>query len=548
MANAPSTERAAKIAEVFRPLGTRPLSRAMAKRAAQLLGVHWTSVYRLRRRYLAHPVASSLIHQNPGMKDGTRLIDSELEAIIEKVLNDWLPRQRNLAHPLKSIDLEVQQRCAKQKLTPPSRFTLSRRWANLKEAQADKLADHPNARIAPGEFRADVPLEMVQIDHTQADVFVVDALYRSTPKRPWISIAIDLATRCILGIYISFDRPNAAAVALLVTRIVFAKQNWLKSLGVDAQWPMHGMPSTLHLDNAAEFRGRALKSGCNEYGIKLMYRPVGRPQFGGHIERFNRTLMEKLKGLPGATGNSTKERRLKTKDKPEQTAALTLREFERWVTLEIAQRYHHTPHRGLMDATPAQVWANLSQHAPPRKLSDGNEDALRFLVHFLPLIHRTIQNDGLTLFRIRYWSPIFTTWRALRRQILVRYHPDDLSRLYVSINGKSYYEARYADLRRPRISLGEHRAVCKALRGQDEGQITEARLFKAIKDQQDIILSATNQKRKMRGAMPTGKRARRVPRSGAEESSWTPLPLPPKGPSTLPNYDEPADAYPAEIW
>ena len=548
MANAPSTERAAKIAEVFRPLGTRPLSRAMAKRAAQLLGVHWTSVYRLRRRYLAHPVASSLIHQNPGMKDGTRLIDSELEAIIEKVLNDWLPRQRNLAHPLKSIDLEVQQRRAKQKLTPPSRFTLSRRWANLKEAQADKLADHPNARIAPGEFRADVPLEMVQIDHTQADVFVVDALYRSTPKRPWISIAIDLATRCILGIYISFDRPNAAAVALLVTRIVYAKQNWLKSLGVDAQWPMHGMPTTLHLDNAAEFRGRALKSGCSEYGIKLMYRPVGRPQFGGHIERFNRTLMEKLKGLPGATGNSSKERRLKTKDKPEQTAALTLREFERWVTLEIAQRYHHTPHRGLMDATPAQVWANLSQHAPPRKLADAHEDALRFLVHFLPLIRRTIQNDGLTLFRIRYWSPIFTTWRALRRQVLVRYHPDDLSRLYVSVNGKSYYEARYADLQRPRISLGEHRAVCKALRDQGEGQFTEARIFKAIKDQQDIILSATNQKRKMRGLKPTGKRAGRTRTSGTEETSWTPLPLPPKDPSTLPNYDEPADAYPAEIW
>ena len=482
------------------------------------------------------------------MKDGTRLIDSELEAIIEKVLNDWLPRQRNLAHPLKSIDLEVQQRCAKQKLKPPSRFTLSRRWANLKQAQADKLADHPNARIAPGEFRADVPLEMVQIDHTQADVFVVDALYRSTPKRPWISIAIDLATRCILGIYISFDRPNAAAVALLVTRIVFAKQNWLKSLGVDAQWPMHGMPTTLHLDNAAEFRGRALKSGCNEYGIKLMYRPVGRPKFGGHIERFNRTLMEKLKGLPGATGNSSKERRLKTKDKPEQTAALTLREFERWVTLEIAQRYHHTPHRGLMDATPAQVWANLSQHAPPRKLADAHEDALRFLVHFLPLTRRTIQNDGLTIFRIRYWSPIFTTWRALRRQVLVRYHPDDLSRLYVSVNGKSYYEARYADLRRPRISLAEHRVVCKALRDQGESQFTEARIFKAIKDQQDIILSATNQKRKMRGVNPTGKRAGRIRTSGTEETSWTPLPLPPKDPSTLPNYDEPADAYPAEIW
>ena len=124
MATATSTEREAKIAELFRPFGAGPLSRKMAKRASQLLGVHWTSVYRLRRRFLAHPVASSLTPRNPGLKVGTRLIDSALDQIIEKVLTDWLPRQRFLAHPLKSIDLEVRQRCRKQKLTPPSRATL----------------------------------------------------------------------------------------------------------------------------------------------------------------------------------------------------------------------------------------------------------------------------------------------------------------------------------------------------------------------------------------------------------------------------------------
>ncbi len=55
---------------------------------------------------------------------------------------------------------------------------------------------------------------------------------------------------------------------------------------------MRGIPRTLHLDNAAEFKSRALRSGCREYGIELMYRPVGKPHFGGHIERLNKTLME----------------------------------------------------------------------------------------------------------------------------------------------------------------------------------------------------------------------------------------------------------------
>ena len=82
------------------------------------------------------------------------------------------------------------------------------------------------------------------------------------------------------------ERPNAAAVALLLTRVALPKAPWLASLVLpDVDWPMSGLQRTLRLDNAAEFKSRALRSGCREYGIELTYRPVGRPQFGGHVER-----------------------------------------------------------------------------------------------------------------------------------------------------------------------------------------------------------------------------------------------------------------------
>ena len=548
MAHGTLSERDIKIAQVLRPLGTGPLSRKMAKRAGQLLKVHWTSVYRLRKRFLAHPVTSTVAAKVTGPKTGMRRLDIEIEHIIDAVLSDWLPRQRFLAHPLKDIVLEIRQRCRKLKLSPPSRFTVARRWSAVKEAQARALADQPKAKIPPGEFRVETPLEVVQIDHTQADVFIVDALFRSNPKRPWISVAIDLATRCIVGIYVSFERPNAAAVALLLTRVVFSKATWLKRLAIDAQWPMHGIPTTLHLDNAAEFRSRALKLGCAEYGIDLMYRPVRRPKFGGHVERMNRTLMERLKGLPGATGNSAKARRANTTHKPEQTAALTLREFERWITLEIAQRYHHAEHRGLMGATPANVWDLLVKREPVRLLEGTGDDALRFLVHFLPLLRRTIQNDGLTIFYIRYWHPIFTAWRSLRRKVLVRYHPDDLSRLYVSVNGKTYYEARCADVRRPRISLGEQRAVCKALRARGERYLTEDLIFKAIEDQHEIARGAKTQTRRMRRASPPSKRGRSVRAAPHEIPIWDPMPTDSDDSTSEVDYSEPALPYPVEVW
>lgn len=181
------------------------------------------------------------------------------------------------------------------------------------------LANSPDAIKAPGAFGAAHPLDIVQMDHTQADVFVVDRWTRNALGRPWLSVAIDLATRCVVAIYVSMNRPNAATVALLISRIVLPKPPWLAHLGIEADWPMHGIPKLLHLDNAAEFHGRALKLGCAQYGIALDYRPVGRLHYGGHIKRMNRTLMQRLKGLTGATGNSPKGRKQR---KSEQSAAV----------------------------------------------------------------------------------------------------------------------------------------------------------------------------------------------------------------------------------
>jgi len=38
-----------------------------------------------------------------------------------------------------------------------------------------------------------------------------------------------------------------------------AKAAWLKQLGVAGVWPMAGLPKTLHLDGAAEFKTRKMR-------------------------------------------------------------------------------------------------------------------------------------------------------------------------------------------------------------------------------------------------------------------------------------------------
>ncbi|MFM0047287.1 Mu transposase C-terminal domain-containing protein [Paraburkholderia sediminicola] len=407
--------------------------------------------------------------------------------MIDEVVHVWLPTQRQLAHPATDLMLEVRRRCELAGLQPPSRTTISRRWTQHREADALKRAALPDALTAPGSLVAKYPLEIVQVDHTQADVVLVSEYDRKVIGRPWLTIALDVATRCVLSFYVGMDRPGAATVGLLLTRAALSKAPWLAKIEADAEWPMRGIPRVLHLDNAAEFKSRALRSGCREFGIHLMYRPVGRPHFGGHIERLNRTLMERVRGLPGATGSSPKGRKARQSEK---TASLTLREFEQWLAIEIARRYHHVPHRGLLGATPADTWRMLARNPDPRQLPASTDAELRFLIRFLPVAQRKIQADGLTLFHIRYWHPIFVAWRQTRRAVTVRYHPEDLSRVFVTAGSGEYLEVRYADMRRPAISLFEHRAALQAIRSEGQRTVSEAMIFRTIEEQRRVIAKA----------------------------------------------------------
>ncbi|MEK8095488.1 hypothetical protein WOC76_23820 [Methylocystis sp. IM3] len=65
----------------------------------------------------------------------------------------------------------------------------------------------------------------------------------------------------------------------------------MKEREIDASWPAAGLPDGVHADNGADFRSHALAWACREEGIKLIFRPVGAPHYGGHIERLIGAMM-----------------------------------------------------------------------------------------------------------------------------------------------------------------------------------------------------------------------------------------------------------------
>lgn len=462
------------------PLGPR------INRMANLFGVTPRTLRRWLTLYRRNPDPISLLPKPRGPQLGHRRLSIAVERVVGEVIDAWSVRAEPL--PVSWIVEESARRCIALDLKAPSRQCVENRLRDRGLESLQRRVVVPTATIEVRPPRSNRPLAIVQMDHTLVDIMVVDEIHRESMGRPWVTVAFDIATRTVLGFVLSLNPPSAVSVGLALAMSALPKDEWLKERDLDLKWPMHGLPRMLHLDNGTEFHSLALSRGCERYGISLEYRPPGRPHFGGHIERYLGTLMRRIHGLPGTTMSNSSERGSGAK------ATFTMAELERWMAMEIAGRYHLRVHRGL-HAIPAQAWDKAKTRTPASKLADP----ARFVIDFLPAEIRRVRKDGFQLGRIRYWDPLLASVFPLGTQILVRFDPRDLSRVYIpSPNQAEYLIIPYADLRRPPITLAELERARTILVAKGERQPTEDQLFATTAAQRQLEEASAHKSRSAR--------------------------------------------------
>ncbi|WP_170644021.1 Mu transposase C-terminal domain-containing protein, partial [Acinetobacter baumannii] len=82
-------------------------------------------------------------------------------------------------------------------------------------------------------------------------------------------------------------------------------------------------------------------------------------------------------------------------------------------------------------------------------------------------------------------------WIGERERMIVRYDPRDLSRVHLLAPDGRYYDLSYRDLRRPAISLWEHRLALTRLRDEGRAEINEDAIFTAIDAMRGIAQRAS---------------------------------------------------------
>jgi putative transposase len=377
-------------------------------------------------------------------------------------------------------------------------------------------------------------LDLYQVDHTKVDVIVVDEYERRPLGRPWLTLVLDVASRMIAGYYLTFDPPCSTSVALALSHAVLPKERYLQELGLQAEWPISGLPCVVHVDNADEFHARALKRGCQEHGIQLCYRPPLQPHYGGHIERLIGTLMKEMHLLPGTTFSSVKER---GEYDSAARAVMSMQELEQWLALQITGAYHQSVNRHLR-CSPLQAWRRL--HKPDRIRHP--DDPNRFYIDFLPVEQRLIRRDGIQLFRIHYWdnalSPL--AGRSTRRH-LIRYDPRNLSRIFVKgVVERGYLSVPYRDLAHPRITLAEQRAALRELAQAKHLSLSEDNIFQTVASQRLLVEQARKKTARARRQTQTP--------STIKSKSHTPQRTESGEPGAYDSFAGQVQPYPVEIW
>lgn len=404
-----------------------------AANAAMAIGLKRAAFYKLAKRALGSKNYHCIVPRKTGRPLGAVAQEASIEILIDNMIDKHFKgKAATYAHVWKQCQVEADKR----HITRPGYPTVRRRIKALGKREEDLRkygADFVNEKYGPkpGYKETSRPLEWVQIDHTVVDLIIVDEATRKVIGRPWLSLAICLHTRVVLGFYLSLLPPSAVTVAMLVECCVLPKDRLLASLNLPGDfWPMHGMVETFHADNAKEFISDVFELNLSSYGVKVEHRLVGKKHQGGHIESLIGKMMTRtVHFLRGTTYSNTVQRRGQNSEKK---ASLSFSELKYIIVCSI-RAYHETKHSGI-GMSPMRKWdEHYSSNPPARTIPSEDHEVFRYLMY--PEVgEKYIGDNGIQFKKRVYYSSAIKDY--ITEKVLIKFDPYDLTYLMVRVKGK----------------------------------------------------------------------------------------------------------------
>lgn len=391
----------------------------------------------LRKRYRNCGSTASTVHPEAG-----RILNRHVMAYCDERRKPMSKIYGEMKAEFELVNME-RASSGQELLTCPARSTLSNRIHALNqfEVYASRYGlAKARAKFAIVGSGLDVvrPLQHVQIDewnvqlHTIADqigvghFFTEKARIALKKERMRLSVMIDVATRCILGMWLS-TTANARSAISTLAMAVSDKTAIAKAYGCKSDWPMGGPFLVISPDAGSAYIDENFRACVAN--LKAVYEnaPASLSMMRGHIERVFGTMHTSL--MPNFPGRSFSNVVDLGEYAAEERAAIFTKMlpnvFVRWAV----DWYHHTPHSGLGGETPYCAWERLTAKygidAPP----NAHQRREIFGID----LDRSLDQRGIRVLGAYYQSEQLQEWRRQVGDTVVRVRYDTSNIGYISV-------------------------------------------------------------------------------------------------------------------
>ena len=303
----------------------------------------------------------------------------------------------------------------------------------------------PGERIEIDEWR--VPLQTLIVDAGVWELLTLELQEKVARERWWLSVAIDCASRCILGMRLAPTANSTSAIAVLAM-VCANKRRFADAVGALTPWDMRCGFETVATDQGSAYIGDEFRAALVGAGGTPFNPPAGLAEMRARVERIFGTIHTQL--ISRFTGRSF-ENTVVLGDYPsEARASLTIDELASVLVRYVTDIYHNLPHEGLNDETPRNAWFRLTKlyNTPPPPDADTRRNI------FGVKLTRALTTRGVRFLNVFYQSHDLQAYRRKVGDVEVEHHDRP---------------------RRPRLGVGADRhrwPADRPLHAADAGQVS----------------------------------------------------------------------------
>ena len=304
------------------------------------LNISESTIYNWIKKYNEYGIEGLI----PTYKKRGSYFPKETQKLMEKARKRYLKPNKTM----EGAYIDLIKDCQSRELPPPSLSTFRKFIYNSSDASERALLRkgrrYHKSHFSPAltSFQgAIMPMQVLQLDNTEFDVFSVDNENREPLSTLNLTAAIDCYSGMITGIYLSYEPWNSQNVLETLVQSILNKDTYVRTYET-LEWDIQGFPTLILVDNGMDYRAKDIKRFCLEYDIILEYVPLRNPRYKAFIESWFKILNNTLKKeIHNGFRPSLKERRDNPDLKAKSSAVHTLQKLESWLYMWITDEYHY---------------------------------------------------------------------------------------------------------------------------------------------------------------------------------------------------------------